>query len=74
VHTHAKDGVFDSGKTGHQEVPLGEGDVNFPHYLHALRETGFNGYLTIERECGDDPVADIAAAIAFLKQQPGVDQ
>ncbi len=74
VHTHAKDGIFDSGKTGFKEVPLGEGDVNFPVYLKALRATGFDGYLTIERECGDDPVGDIAAAIAFLKGQEGVDQ
>jgi len=74
VHTHAKDGVFDSAKTGFQEVPLGEGDVDFPIYLKALRDTGFDGYLTIERECGDDPVGDIAAAIAFLKAQDGVEQ
>lgn len=49
------------------EVPLGEGDVNFDTYLPALAEAGFEGFLTIEREVGDDPARDIAAAIDFLR-------
>ncbi|HOV73350.1 MAG TPA: sugar phosphate isomerase/epimerase family protein [Candidatus Hydrogenedentes bacterium] len=69
VHTHAKDGLRNQPK----EVALGKGDVGFPEYLAALRAIGYSGYLTIERECGDDPVADIVEAIAFLKQQEGVD-
>jgi sugar phosphate isomerase/epimerase len=69
VHTHAKDGLFRQEK----EVALGKGGVHFPEYLAALRAIGFSGYLTIERECGDDPVADIVEAIRFLKSQEGVD-
>ncbi len=69
VHTHAKDGL--KGKP--EEVPLGKGAVDFPNYLAALREIGFSGYLTIERECGADPIADIVEAICFLKRQEGVD-
>ncbi len=75
VHTHAKDGIQNSAREGgHQEVPLGKGDVDFPTYLAVLREIGYDGYLTIERECGDDPVADIAEAIQFLKSQEGVER
>ena len=44
------------------ETPLGEGDVDFPRYIEALREVGFDGYLTIERETGADPAADIVTA------------
>lgn len=75
VHTHAKDGIYGSAKepSGYKEVALGKGDVDFGQYLGVLREVGFTGYLTIERECGDDPVADIAEAIRFLKTQAGVD-
>lgn len=74
VHTHAKDGIYRSGAEGqYQEVPLGKGDVDFPEYLAILREIGYSGYLTIERECGDDPVADIVEAVTFLKKQKGVD-
>ncbi len=50
-----------------REVPLGEGDVEFPPYLAALREAGFDGFLTIERETGDNPEADIAKAISYLR-------
>lgn len=75
VHTHAKDGIRNSANEGgYREVPLGEGDVDFPAYLGVLREIGFDGYLTIERECGDDPVADVTAAVRFLKRQEGVAQ
>lgn len=50
-----------------REMPLGQGQVNWDEYLAALREIGYNGFLTIEREVGDDPKADIAMAIEFLK-------
>lgn len=45
-----------------QEVPLGEGGVNFKTYLKALEEVGYRGFLTIEREAGHDPAADILTA------------
>ena len=83
VHTHAKDGkqlfykdpeiVYgmkpDVIVTGNSfiEVPLGEGSVPYPEYLAALEEIGYNGFLTIEREVGDDPEKDIRAAVQFLK-------
>ncbi len=66
VHTHAKDGIrTPDGK--HKEVPLGMGQVDWPAYLGALEEAGYDGFFTIEREVGDDPVADIAKAIEFLR-------
>jgi len=49
------------------ELPLGEGDVDWDNYLKALNEIGFNGYLTIEREVGENPTADIAMAVKFLE-------
>ena len=82
VHTHAKDGkqiffrdpeiVYGIKKDvivtddSFIEVPLGEGSVDFPKYLAALEEIGYNGFLTIEREVGDDPAKDIRAAVDFL--------
>ena len=50
-----------------EEVPLGKGGVPFPAYLAALEDIGFKGYLTIEREVGADPAADIALAANFLR-------
>lgn len=82
VHTHAKDGVKLLDKSpeviygleedkmlqdkAFLEVPLGEGSVDFPNYLKALEEIGYNGFLTIEREVGDNPQADIQKAFDFL--------
>ena len=54
---------------GFQELPLGEGDVDWDNYLKALKEIGYDGFLTIERECGDDPASDIVLAADFLKRQ-----
>lgn len=83
VHTHAKDGVklrenkpeivygITTGEVpegpGFKEVPLGEGAVPFPQYLAALEEVGYRGFLTIEREVGDDPAGDIVLAADFLR-------
>lgn len=66
VHTHAKDGIpLESG--GYLEVPLGQGGVHFDEYLPALHAAGFDGFLTIERECGDTPEKDIGMAVDFLR-------
>ena len=54
---------------GFQEVPLGEGQVDWKGYLQALKDIGYDGFLTIERECGDDPAADIVMAVSFLQNQ-----
>ena len=83
VHTHAKDGkqlyykdpeivyglVKDSLVTGPSflEVPLGEGSVDWSKYLAALEDIGYKGFLTIEREVGDNPEKDIITAVDFLK-------
>ena len=48
------------------ELPLGEGEVNWKEYLKALDDIGYHGFLTIEREVGDDPAADIGKAVRFL--------
>ncbi len=82
VHTHAKDGkqifyrdpeiVYGIKKDvivtddSFIEVPLGEGSVNWQEYLKALEDIGFNGFLTIEREVGDNPEKDIRTAVEFL--------
>jgi sugar phosphate isomerase/epimerase len=51
------------------ETPLGMGQVNFDEYLKALAAVGYQGFLTIEREVGDQPEKDIRLAVEFLKQK-----
>lgn len=83
VHTHAKDGrrlricnpeaiygiIEDVIQEGQAfiELPLGEGDVDFKNYLKALDDIGYHGFLTIEREVGDNPEADIRKAADYLR-------
>lgn len=83
VHTHAKDGVrnFDFSaeelfmpgskpqfdEPPFSELPLGEGNVNLKAWVAALRDVGYKGYLTIEREAGDTPEKDIKLAVDYLK-------
>jgi sugar phosphate isomerase/epimerase len=52
-----------------KEVPLGQGQVNFDTYLPSLTKTNFTGYLTIEREVGENPYKDIELAVNFLRSR-----
>jgi sugar phosphate isomerase/epimerase len=54
------------------ELPLGEGDVDFPNYLKALNDIGYKGFLTIEREVGENPEEDIKNAVIFLNKMKGL--
>ena len=63
--------VFAERPAEYKEVPLGQGQVPWDAYLAALRKAGFNGFLTIERECGNDPEGDIRLAYDFLKNKIG---
>ncbi len=70
---HCKDGTWSDkpGQTWGAEVALGEGDVDMRAYLTTLKEIGYEGPLTIEREIPQDPVrqkAEIGQAIELLKR------
>lgn len=54
------------------ETPVGEGDVDFTSYIKALKEIGYNGFLTIERETGADPSADIKKAAEYARANFGL--
>lgn len=66
---HAKDGFYPTnGMELGQEVKVGEGKVNFPLFVKRLREVGYNGSLTIEREIsGNQQIRDIIDTKAFLE-------
>jgi len=52
-----------------KEVALGEGQVNWNGYINALKNIGYTGYLTIERETGSNPIVDIKKAVDFLAKR-----
>ena len=67
---HAKDGLYPTtGRYLGQEVPLGQGKVNVPVFVARLKEVGYDGPLTIEREItGAKQTEDILAAKALLEK------
>src|SRR5579875_2543857 len=71
VHSHAKDARQSSASRIAQEVPLGHGDIDWMKYLGVLEEVEYRGWLTIERETGENRLADVAAGVAFLRHLIG---
>ena len=70
---HCKDATWsqEPGKTWGAEVPLGKGQVDMRAYLTALKEIGYRGPLTIEREIPQDrerQKAEIQHAVELLVQ------
>lgn len=75
---HCKDGTWapegQRGKAWGTEVPLGEGDVGMETYLRTLKDVGYLGPLTIEREIAHDrerQKADIGHAVRLLEELRG---
>ncbi|TYP75485.1 sugar phosphate isomerase/epimerase family protein [Paenibacillus methanolicus] len=66
--SHEKIAEMAAGGLDFIELPLGEGDVDFDGYFAALQAIGYTGYLTIEREVGDDPASDIHRAVSFINR------
>jgi len=71
---HCKDATWaapeERGKSWGSEVPLGEGDVGMETYLQTLKDLGYTGPLTIEREIAHDrerQKADIGQAVNLLR-------
>jgi sugar phosphate isomerase/epimerase len=67
---HCKDGTWPKAKgTLGSETPLGKGDVGMDRFVAKLKEIGYTGPLTIEREIlGEAQRADILEAIALLER------
>ena len=67
---HAKDGFYPTnGMQLGCEVKVGEGKVNFPVFVKRLKEVGFDGSLTIEREIsGEQQRLDIIETKSYLEK------
>lgn len=50
-----------------EEVVVGTGEVDWPAFMEILHRANYKGALVIEREAGEDRVADILAAKTHLK-------
>jgi sugar phosphate isomerase/epimerase len=67
-HTHARDGRKGSAGRAGREVPVGAGDIDWLRYLETLEEAEYRGPLIVEREEGENRLADMAAGVEFLRR------
>jgi sugar phosphate isomerase/epimerase len=67
IHTHAKDAIRNKDGS-YMETVIGEGQVNWEKYIKALKEMGYNGFLTMERENTDIPENDFKKGLNYLKR------
>ncbi len=70
MDTHIKEGMYPtSGNTIGVETRVGDGKVDFYNFIKKLKELGYTGPLTIEREIdGDEQIKDIIFAKAYLEE------
>jgi sugar phosphate isomerase/epimerase len=71
VHSHARDARSAPASRSVQDVPLGQGDIDWLYLLGVYEEIGYQGWLTIEREGGTNRLADVAAGVKFLRRLVG---
>ncbi|MFL6352768.1 MAG: sugar phosphate isomerase/epimerase family protein [Bryobacteraceae bacterium] len=76
ISVHCKDGDWpplDQPTALGKERALGEGSVNIPNFISKLKEIGYTGILSIEREEADEKkrAADIQKAVSLLKNLTG---
>jgi L-ribulose-5-phosphate 3-epimerase len=68
AHVHARDARSAGLSRGLQEVPVGAGDIDWMAFTATLQVLEFDGFLTVDREQGDDKLADITDGVKFLKR------
>ncbi len=72
-HVHVKDATASTkpGVDWGAEVPFGTGQVNPRAFIDALHGVGYRGPLCIEREAGNQRLADVKFAVETLKKTVG---
>jgi sugar phosphate isomerase/epimerase len=53
------------------ELAVGTGEVDWPAFMEALAEAGFDGWLCFEREAGDQRVEDLRSGREFIDRMLG---
>jgi sugar phosphate isomerase/epimerase len=67
-HVHARDARSAGLSRGLQEVPVGAGDIDWLAFTATLQVLEFDGFLTVEREQGNNKLADVTNGVQFLKR------
>ena len=64
----ARDAVQDLSLGRCVEVGLGQGSVDWPTLLGTLEEHHYSGFLTVEKEGGDNSIEAVGQAMDYLTQ------
>jgi sugar phosphate isomerase/epimerase len=67
LHVHATDATRDLAIGRGVEVPLGQGNAEFPELLGVLEEQQYRGYITVARHDSRAPLDDVRQALTFLR-------
>jgi sugar phosphate isomerase/epimerase len=68
AHLHARDARSASLSRGLHEVAVGAGDVDWMAFTATLQVLEFDGFLTVEREQGENKLADVINGVKFLRR------
>lgn len=68
AHVHARDARSAGLSRGVQEVPVGAGDVDWMTFTATLQVLEFDGAVVVEREQGDNKLADVTNGVKFLRR------
>ncbi len=68
LHSHARDVRCCGPNRAAQEVPLGQGDVDWAKYLNVLDEVGYRGWLIVERGPGSHRLSEVAEGVVYLRR------
>jgi sugar phosphate isomerase/epimerase len=71
AHVHARDARAGNLSRGIQEVPLGAGDVDWLALTATLQVIDYDGFLTVERDQGENRLTDVASGVKFLRRFVG---
>src|SRR5262245_37760541 len=71
AHVHARDARSARLNRGMHEVPLGAGDVDWMAFVATLQVIEYDGFLTVEREQGDNRLKDVTDGVKFLRRFAG---
>lgn len=58
---------FKDGRGGHSNAMLGQGHVDFPACVAAIREIGYDGWIVLESAAPSDPLLDARTNLAFAR-------
>jgi sugar phosphate isomerase/epimerase len=68
AHAHARDARSGGLARGLQEVPVGAGNIDWMALIATLQALEFDGFLTVERQQGEDKLTDVTNGVKFLKR------